>query len=838
MRAATKKSPESATPKKAARSPFTRKAMLECMREILSRGPSEAVWEELKGHASADREKVLNLYKRSVHRRIEWGGFGPLSAVADGGDYPRVTFRAGAKPKGEVVGQVVGPCFALNAHEGDDLVQLVADAAGVKLVDDVPKKVARSAIIEDTNDLITPTPSARRELPPERYQISRKAVVNTIAYHVSCHRALARSAERTNAKHRPRLLAEAQKELAFAENAIMELEALASDHDVDLVLKELKEVYQWEPRDIRPVKMTRIPRQVRAAHTLGQVPNKGRRMASVPLWKPFPDHPGTTIPKDYKDPGFTGISDWSHYPVLQQGNYETHTLQVSARIYAKAKVGLQDGIPVMGYDWLDMSGGGGCAPGRKWGEFPTLKDAEIYAWEHLQGKLDERVRMGSDSAKVKQDLRKLLQKISARLAELQGDAEAAPTATGLQLQLPSTAPLPEGYAKAKDLKPGMVVLPPRRKQAAVVKSVELYGKSCSIMFEGGHVGMNVNPLQPVQLVQVQHVAMDADASPETVAAVREVAAKAYTHKPGKKSPGIDTVAEAIAMVRSPEYVHRCIRAVLVHRPRMLERWNGLRGKLITDKVLLQHVAASWPNGTTLNEQAFTADGCTMLCVGYHNPEFMPRIMFQGTWYNGMWYRQDDLSELVAEVMEVQLQHHKPKHTKAARFRRAGDVEITKHQLDLLEKVATKAKKKKPGHQGGDVLPDGTMVVDPTNALLELHDAANGVHVQFTQPVPLDQLSASFVVPVDAAHNAKLKLNVATPPATAATPEPQAPVIPYTPITGYVGPNTLTELAAPFGTDRREREVVKKRFRSMYGKLSTWPADQRRAFIQYITNTLP
>lgn len=96
------------------------------------------------------------------------------------------------------------------------------------------------------------------------------------------------------------------------------------------------------------------------------------------------------------------------------------------------------------------------------------------------------------------------------------------------------------------------------------------------------------------------------------------------------------------------------------------------------------------------------------------------------------------------------------------------------------------RKPRKAHQGGDVLPDGTMVADPTNALLELHDQVNG-----------------------------------TPAPPQVVPAPERP--------------TLTELAKPFGRDRRQREVVKRRFRSLYGKLTAWPADQRAAFIAFITN---
>lgn len=674
--ASTEKSTKDATPKKAARSPFSTKALHTALRDAFTSMPLGKdrvgyIAKEVAENGRVTRDFLGYCYNLVVTDKVEHGGFGSVSVKLISKPQGMAYFYAGPKPKGEVLGCVRGPVYGVNDVHGNDLLQLLADAFGWKLVDggkglDNAFNTLRADDTPDTADVIelvrsekyvdgcvravlTHRPGmAKRWADLEGKLLSEKALLKLVTESFPVGTAL-----------QPQPLNEGDYSVLCA-----------GHHHPELLPRKRFNGAWCNGAWLRGDDLTET-----VAEAMGiQLPHhkmKATRSAMVvatpvPLWKPFPDHPGTTIPKDYKDPEFKGVSDWSHYPVLQPGNYETHTLKVSERIYAKAKVGLQDGIPVMGYDWLDMSGGGGCAPGRKWGEFTTLKDAEIYAWEHLQGNIDERVRMGSDSAKVKQDLRKLLQMITVRLAILNGDieADADPTATGLQLQLPSTAPLPAGYAKAKDLKPGMVVIPTNRAKPHVVKSVELYGKSCSVMFEGNYPGMNVNPLQPVKLVQVQHVAIDADASPETVAAVREVVAKAYAHKPVKKAPGIG-----------------------------------------------------------------------------------PKL------------------------------------------------------------------KRKLGYQGGDVLPDGSMVVDPTKALLELHDQANGT--------------------------------VATPPATAPTPEPEAqppgqlmerkPGQAWKPVATTA--HTLSELAAPFGNDRREREVVKKRFRSMFGKLSTWPADQRRAFIQYITNIL-
>lgn len=46
-----------------------------------------------------------------------------------------------------------------------------------------------------------------------------------------------------------------------------------------------------------------------------------------------------------------------------------------------------------------------------------------------------------------------------------------------------------------------------------------------------------------------------------------------------------------------------------------------------------------------------------------------------------------------------------------------------------------ARKAPAGHQGGLLLEDGTLVADPTNALLELHDQANGTPAPAPAPTP-------------------------------------------------------------------------------------------------------
>jgi hypothetical protein len=81
--------------------------------------------------------------------------------------------------------------------------------------------------------------------------------------------------------------------------------------------------------------------------------------------------------------------DPSNYHVLQRwksivlkNNYDEATVHY----------GLQDGIPVAGYSYRHGPykgrnwGGGGCAPGRKWGEYPTIDHAilETLLWLRTQ----------------------------------------------------------------------------------------------------------------------------------------------------------------------------------------------------------------------------------------------------------------------------------------------------------------------------------------------------------------------------------------------------------------------------------------------------------------------
>src|SRR3954465_14002420 len=68
---------------------------------------------------------------------------------------------------------------------------------------------------------------------------------------------------------------------------------------------------------------------------------------------------------------------WYNYPVLQE-EHEWETIQLLRKPHkfkgTKIKVGMQDGVWVLGYSFLS----GGCNPGRKWGEFASRSHAILY----------------------------------------------------------------------------------------------------------------------------------------------------------------------------------------------------------------------------------------------------------------------------------------------------------------------------------------------------------------------------------------------------------------------------------------------------------------------------
>lgn len=66
---------------------------------------------------------------------------------------------------------------------------------------------------------------------------------------------------------------------------------------------------------------------------------------------------------------------WYHYPVLQK--YKTVTIfDKGKHHYFRIRIGKQDNIIVAGYSYeLETGPGGGCIPGRKWGEYESELEA-------------------------------------------------------------------------------------------------------------------------------------------------------------------------------------------------------------------------------------------------------------------------------------------------------------------------------------------------------------------------------------------------------------------------------------------------------------------------------
>jgi len=85
--------------------------------------------------------------------------------------------------------------------------------------------------------------------------------------------------------------------------------------------------------------------------------------------------------------------DWHNYPVLQEGKYTTPFIYKKAKkVSIEISVGMQAGHAVAGYLYGIIGTGegccgGGCNPGRKWGEFRTLDDAELYGLRHVWRRL-------------------------------------------------------------------------------------------------------------------------------------------------------------------------------------------------------------------------------------------------------------------------------------------------------------------------------------------------------------------------------------------------------------------------------------------------------------------
>lgn len=563
--------------------------------------------------------------------------------------------------------------------------------------------------------LIKPTASARKELPPERYQITRGAAINMVSYHVACHNALLRAADAAKSnKSELKLLGEAEDELGIAERTIEELESLASDEDVDYVLGYLKRVHHWEPRDIRPKKMERTPRQKRAAHTLEKMPQEPQRGKQVgctwtnqqlgggifvdvvlapnssacnlaydivrkehesskgiegdelfldnddrnvpapepvPHWIPCPGHTGTTLPKDWKHPN-GDFKGWQYYPVVQHFVPPTEIACVDRSHYAFIEVTQQDGCWVWGYDVRCNTGGSASALGRTGGEVSSKERAVLMAWwEVLRCIKGHMKHQGKGNNKAQQ----LWQLIEQHYEQLSAKA-----------LLPVEVDEPARYF---------------------------------------HPDKNLPYI--------------------------------HTHK---LEPWIWVGADGACW--------------LFHAP-LAPGWT------VKDN---EHLGPLLVAPKDLPGEAYDAQYRVPLALGKQPANGKVKMMVQRI--------------LDREAL-------KRNATNAA---------------NVTNKTIGRKLKKKLGHQAGDVLPDGTMVADPTNAILELHDQVNHV------PLKVE----------------------AVPPSK--TIEELLPAAKWAP---PVSASNLTELAKPFGADRRAREVVKKRFTSLYGKLAKMNAEERAAFLSYV-----
>ena len=123
------------------------------------------------------------------------------------------------------------------------------------------------------------------------------------------------------------------------------------------------------------------------------------------------------------------MNDLSDYPVLQKGEYDiAFRFYKSKNALIELKVGMQDGVFVGGYHFEIIGGlvgccGGGHNPGRKWGEYSTLKEAELDVLHKVH-------RLISDALKQNGNLKN---KTSAALKAL--EARRSELLTGIQLPL-------------------------------------------------------------------------------------------------------------------------------------------------------------------------------------------------------------------------------------------------------------------------------------------------------------------------------------------------------------------------------------------------------------------
>ncbi|WKZ67136.1 MAG: hypothetical protein QY325_04220 [Flavobacteriales bacterium] len=152
--------------------------------------------------------------------------------------------------------------------------------------------------------------------------------------------------------------------------------------------------------------------------------------APVALWKPHPEHPGTTLPRDWQHPNRPELKGWNWYPVVQHDVEPVHIIQVGKSCMAQVEVCQQDGCWVEGIDYRMVDGGGGYAPGRTGGEHPSAVHAELYGWESVVRSIGRH----PESSRNAKDSLKLVDAVKTRIHELRmalgmpAEAPAAPAA--------------------------------------------------------------------------------------------------------------------------------------------------------------------------------------------------------------------------------------------------------------------------------------------------------------------------------------------------------------------------------------------------------------------------
>ncbi len=105
--------------------------------------------------------------------------------------------------------------------------------------------------------------------------------------------------------------------------------------------------------------------------------------------------------------------DWWNYPLLKR--WKTPFRHEDKYSKVLVKIGTQNGFGVAGYDYRIWNQGGGCNPGRKWGEYKSEKAAEIQTLEYLVGYIKNQFRRTKN---LKPKCSKLIKAMESKIAGL------------------------------------------------------------------------------------------------------------------------------------------------------------------------------------------------------------------------------------------------------------------------------------------------------------------------------------------------------------------------------------------------------------------------------------